>query len=206
VLWTKLPSSAGEQPEEIAALMERTELEFAGFGHRRFDIDPLTPPSFAAWLAMAGTYTVSEELILILDGDLPVQSKAYETREVASQEEWQLHSTLHAIWEQESPDWDEVFNEGKVTRRLARGHGARFWMAFADDAPGAVINSWPGDNGVGMVEDLFTHPDYRRRGLATALIAHGIADIRARSAGPVVIGADPGDPTKQMYFAMGFGR
>jgi GNAT superfamily N-acetyltransferase len=54
------------------------------------------------------------------------------------------------------------------------------------------------------VEDLFTHPDYRHRGLATALIAHCVADARARGAGPVVIGADPHDTPRQMYAALGF--
>lgn len=28
------------------------------------------------------------------------------------------------------------------------------------------------DNGVGMVEDVFTLPDFRRGGIATAIIAH----------------------------------
>jgi predicted GNAT family acetyltransferase len=66
------------------------------------------------------------------------------------------------------------------------------------------LSSWPGENGVGQVEDLFTHPDYRHRGLATTLIAHGVADARARGAGPVLIIADPSDTPQQMYSAMGF--
>jgi predicted GNAT family acetyltransferase len=59
-------------------------------------------------------------------------------------------------------------------------------------------------NGIGQVEDLFTHPDFRHRGIATALIAHCVADARARGAGPVLITADPLDTPKQMYAAMGF--
>lgn len=55
-----------------------------------------------------------------------------------------------------------------------------------------------------MVEDLFTHPDYRHRGIATALIARGVADARARGAGPVIIGADPTDTPMRMYAALGF--
>ena len=57
---------------------------------------------------------------------------------------------------------------------------------------------------MGKVEDLFTVPEHRRQGVATALIAHAVADARARGAGPVLIGADPTDTPKAMYAAMGF--
>ena len=57
---------------------------------------------------------------------------------------------------------------------------------------------------MGKVEDLFTAPAFRRRGIATALIAHAVPDARARGAGPVLIGADPTDTPKAMYAAMGF--
>ena len=68
----------------------------------------------------------------------------------------------------------------------------------------AYLASWEGIDGVGQVEDLFTHPDHRHRGLATALLHHGIADCRAHGAGPVVIVADPTDTPKQIYAALGF--
>ena len=54
------------------------------------------------------------------------------------------------------------------------------------------------------MEDLFTVPAFRRRGVATALIAHAVGDARDRGAGPVLIGADPDDSPKHMYAAMGF--
>ena len=54
------------------------------------------------------------------------------------------------------------------------------------------------------MEDLFTHPEFRHRGLATALIHNCVADCRAHGAGPVVIVCDPGDTPKEMYAAIGF--
>ncbi len=68
----------------------------------------------------------------------------------------------------------------------------------------AYFNSWAGVDGVGQVEDLFTHPDFRHRGLATALIHHCVAECRRGGAGPVIIVAEPTDTPKQMYAAMGF--
>lgn len=82
--------------------------------------------------------------------------------------------------------------------------GVRHWIAYAEDQPGAYLSSWVAPNGVGQVEDLFTHPDFRRRGLATGLIQHGVADCRARGAREVFLIADPGDTPKQMYAALGF--
>jgi len=73
-----------------------------------------------------------------------------------------------------------------------------------DGRAAAYFNSWAGIDGVGQVEDLFTHPDYRHRGLATALIHRCVADCRAKGAGPVVIVSDPADTPKLMYAAMGF--
>ena len=35
----------------------------------------------------------------------------------------------------------------------------------------AFLSSWPGANGVGKVEDLFTHAEFRHQGIASALIS-----------------------------------
>ncbi len=57
---------------------------------------------------------------------------------------------------------------------------------------------------MGQVEDLYTLPKYRKRGIASALIHHCVADARAKGAGPVIIAANPTDTPKHIYAAMGF--
>ncbi|HEV8573834.1 MAG TPA: GNAT family N-acetyltransferase, partial [Dehalococcoidia bacterium] len=91
----------------------------------------------------------------------------------------------------------------RATHR-AKQPPVQYWLAYIDGRPVAYFNSWAGIDGVGQIEDLFTHPDFRHRGLAAALIHHCVADCRRRGAGPVVIVADPTDTPKQMYAAMGF--
>ncbi|MDP3769223.1 MAG: GNAT family N-acetyltransferase [Dehalococcoidia bacterium] len=86
----------------------------------------------------------------------------------------------------------------------AKSPPVRVWLAFVDGEPAAYCSSWEGVDGVGQVEALFTHPEYRHRGLATALLLHCVADCRAHGAGPVVIVCDPEDTPKQMYAALGF--
>lgn len=73
-----------------------------------------------------------------------------------------------------------------------------------DGKPRAYCASWAGVDGVGQVDDLFTHPDFRRRGLASALIHRCVADCREHGAKAVVIVADPADTPRRMYAAMGF--
>ena len=86
----------------------------------------------------------------------------------------------------------------------AKSPPVRYWLAYVDGEPRAYFASWEGIDGIGQVEDLFTHPDYRHRGLATALIHHCVSDSRTSGAGPVVIVCDPADTPKRMYAAMGF--
>jgi GNAT superfamily N-acetyltransferase len=91
-----------------------------------------------------------------------------------------------------------------VVSKQFKAPALSFWLARVDDSEAAFFSSWPGLDGVGIVEDLFTRPEFRRRGIATALIAHCVADARARGAGPVAISARAADTPKHMYAAFGF--
>lgn len=66
------------------------------------------------------------------------------------------------------------------------------------------IAAWPGDDGIGLIEDVFVHPRHRRTGVATDLLRHAVGHARARGAGPVVIGAEVGDTPKHLYARFGF--
>ena len=59
-------------------------------------------------------------------------------------------------------------------------------------------------NGMGMVEDLFTLPDFRKRGIATAIIARAISHVRGQGAEQILIGALATEPPKRLYAALGF--
>jgi GNAT superfamily N-acetyltransferase len=198
-------------PQEIERLLERVEREYAGFAHRRFDVDFTTPPQFEARLALEG-YRRSETLVMLLEGDLRARPKPHEIRPVESEADWEAYTALHDI------DWREYRDrmpggaeghtektaEQMMRSRRSKSPPLRVWMACVEGEPRAYASSWGGVSGVGQVEDVFTHPDSRHRGLATALIAHGVTDARQGGAGPVVIAADPKDTPKQMYAAMGF--
>jgi GNAT superfamily N-acetyltransferase len=94
-----------------------------------------------------------------------------------------------AGWNQTEADWSRML-------RLGRGFGIR-------DEGGAVIASsvimpYAGLGWIGMV---LVHGPYRRRGLATRLLAHAIERLRDRSLVPWLDATPAGRP---VYAALGF--
>jgi GNAT superfamily N-acetyltransferase len=194
--------------DQIERLLERVEREYAGFPHRRFDLDFTTPPQFEARLALEG-YQRDDALVMLLEGELTGRAKPLDIRPLVTEADWEAFTALHEIdWREYSQRIPGSLNEEgarqMMVSRRSKSPPVRLWMACVDGEPRAYCSSWAGPNGVGLVEDLFTHPDFRRRGLATALIRRCVAEARREGAGPVVIVADATDTPKQMYAALAF--
>lgn len=196
---------------EIAAVLDRADEVFDGLPHRVFHLDPWTPPAFEARLVLEG-FAFEDELQLLLEGDLVIADEAppVEIRPVESDDDWSGVRRLTRLDHEEEaerglhPRFDEQVTTQMVATKRAKAPDLRFWLARADGVDCAFLSSWPGTNGVGKVEDLFTHPDFRHRGIATALIVQCVRDARARGAGPVLIGALLNDTPMHMYASMGF--
>jgi GNAT superfamily N-acetyltransferase len=201
-------SVTADSDEAIDRLLARVEREFAGFGHRRFDLDFTTPPAFEARLALTACRT-REFLVMLREGDLPGRGATADIRECDGAAAWAAFETLTLDNWRESSERQGLTGGDGVGERLARVHRrrsppARYWLAWADGAPHGFVASWEGVDGMGQVEDLFVHPSARGRGLARALIGHGVAACRQRGAGPIVIVADVHDTPKDAYARMGF--
>jgi GNAT superfamily N-acetyltransferase len=200
-----------DAPDQLDLIIRRAEDEFDGFPHRSFGIDPLTPPAAVARLAMEEGYRTSEGLVMLLEGDLAASVRSLEISEVLTEDDWKQYRELDKLWWLETGTGEDALGPYSVEHhdehmldRRVKAPDVRGWFACVDGESRAFLSSWPGENGVGVVEDLFCHPDYRHRGLATALLAHCVADARSRGAGPVIINADPKETPKHMYAAMGF--
>jgi GNAT superfamily N-acetyltransferase len=194
---------------QVDELLARADIEYAHLPFRNFHLDPLTPPQVEARLALAGYARWSNHLVMVLEGDLRAEVSPFDIREVVSESQWQDYYRLMVMnvigdlerLGQPPPPQQEM--EQLITY-IRNKKGLHTWFAYSEGIACAFLSSWSGANGVGQVEDLFTHPDFRHRGMATALIAHGVAHARAGGAGPVVIIADPSDTPKEMYATMGF--
>ena len=199
--------AASEQ--EIKAVLSHAEKIFAGFGHRRFDCDPFTPPAFEARLLLEG-YRADAILQLILEGSLRVSPPRLDIRLARTDADWEALRRLIRMDHQETaqrerrPAYSETLSAQMTEIKRAKCPPLRFWIARVGGVDVAFFSSWPGENGVGLVEDLFTHPEFRRRGVATGLMARAVEDARERRADQVVIGARPEDTPRCMYGSMGF--
>lgn len=186
------------------------EQEYDGLGHRAFVVDPFTPPQLVARLVIEGYRAFgSGGIFLVLEGGITMTPKGHDLREVLSDDDWRAYAELAEENSREDAqrygrDYDAaLFAEGLVCKR-GKAEPERSWLAYVDGVACGFFSSWPGANGVGQLEDLFVRRDYRHRGIATALIDHGVADARARGASSLLIAADPEDTPKQMYAALGF--
>jgi GNAT superfamily N-acetyltransferase len=194
---------------EIAEVMHRAELAFAHCEHRLFVVDPLTPAPFVAALAQDDYNELTPTILLALEGQLRRAPRELDIRPVTSEDDWASIERLVA--EDHS---SAVRSQGRalppeVTRAMVASYRSKvpdcqFFVARIgrlDCAYGAGV--WCGD-GIAVIEDLFTLPAYRRRGVATALIARAIAHVQARGASTVLIGAHATERPKRLYAALGF--
>ena len=195
-------------PDAVDGLLARADREYADCPHRQFRLDFTAAPEFEARLALEG-YARDDTLLMLLEGELAGRPQPHDIRPVADEAAWRDYAALHELdlreyGEKVPGGIDAGVAEQMMRCRRTKSPPVRYWLAYVDGRPSAYLASWEGLDGVGQVEDLFTHPEFRHRGLATALLHQCVADCRAHGAGPVVIAADITDTPKRMYAALGF--
>jgi GNAT superfamily N-acetyltransferase len=200
----------GESPAEIDAVLARIERVYAGLDHRQVLWDPATPLPFEARLRLEGFAERETEVVLVLEGALSARGPAVALRPVESEADWQsLEALLRLDHEEEvrkgfHAAWPRSVTAEIAAAKRAKAPAVRYQLARVDGSDCAFFSAWPGENGVGKVEDLFTRAEFRGRGIGTALIAACVDDARSRGAGPVLIGALADDTPMHMYAALGF--
>jgi len=199
-------SIVASTPEEIDALLEAAERAYAHCGHVRFDVDARTPPAFEARLVLDGWRRPRESLVMVLEGRLRGDPAPFRIEGTASAADWADFAALQALEWTEGGDAarDPSVVPAMAATMRAKSPAMRCWRGYAGGVARGYVWSWEGLDGVGQVESLFVHPEYRHRGLATALLHHAVRDCREFGAGPVVIVADGEDTPKTMYAAMGW--
>jgi GNAT superfamily N-acetyltransferase len=196
-------------PDEIESVLGAADSMYRDLGHRQFIWDPEMPAEFEARLHLEEYRSVTE-LILVLEGPLATRGPQVELRPAEGDSDWRIIRDLCRLDHEEEAEkgfhaaWDREVTAQIVAAKRVKEPGVRFYLARADGVDCAFFSAWPGENGVGQVEDLFTRADFRGRGIGTALIAACVDDARARGAGPILIGARSNDTPKHMYAALGF--
>jgi hypothetical protein len=159
-----------EADDEIDGVLARADEIYAELHHRKVMIDPDTPPAFEARLVLEG-YEPHAHVELVLEGEVRALPSPGDLRLVESDADWR---SLTALWQLDHEEevakgqhdpWGPGVTEQMVAAKRVKAPDLRFWLARVDDTDAAFFSSWPGPEGVGIVEDLFTRPEFRRGAL-----------------------------------------
>lgn len=201
--------------DDIDVVLSDLDHWYADVSHRSVKVDPFTPTAMEARLLLEGFRSDTMiHLVLPPSHDIRVRPGAAEVtvREVRSDSDWQSLTRLARADHEEAARregrvvWSHEVTAQMVTRKRLRSADLPYFMASCAGVDVAHSCAWVGTEKekVGMVEDLFTDPAFRHRGIATTLIAHAVAYTRGLGAGPVMIGAAADDTPRVMYAALGF--
>jgi GNAT superfamily N-acetyltransferase len=206
-------SPRAASPDEIECLLLRIEDVYAGQAHREVVCAVDTPDAFEARLSLDG-WELDRTLHHVLTGPLLIDRTEalldVAIRPATGADDWRSMTALTRVDHVESCQkfarelWDLGTTESMVAHRRAKAPEVQAWLASVDGADVGFLSSMPGDNGVGLVEDLFVHPDARGRGIALALLDWCVADARTRGAVDVTLASRPDDWPGRLYARLGF--
>lgn len=135
----------------------------------------------------------------------PNRTAAY--RQLAGDDDWRRAAKLQALANAGEPGGDPDFVRSRIGSERAvaeAGHGAWFG-AFVDGELVAQLGLVTDGSGVARYQNVETHPDWRRRGLAGSLVWHaGRCGLDSLGASTLVIVADPHADAISVYRSVGF--
>jgi GNAT superfamily N-acetyltransferase len=137
----------------------------------------------------------------------PRPNRAAAYRELSGDDDWRRVAELRAIVNAGEPGGDPDFIAARAGAERAlteAGHGSWFGAFVGDDLV-AQLGLITDGSGIARYQNVETHPQWRRRGLAGSLVWHaGRHGLDALGAGTLVIVADPLAEAIRVYRSVGF--
>lgn len=168
--------------------------------------DALTPPAVEAALALAD-FRPAQTLIEMATDRIALMQPAAVTLEPVGDAQWSRFAALVDIDHREGKRTgahDEAVAAGLLAAMRRRLGPCDYWLLVEDgvDAGFGMTAACP--NGLGLIENLFTLPDRRGRGLMSAFIAAAAARLQACGCDAVFLDAHAHDTPKHLYARLGF--
>lgn len=194
--------------EATAWLARAAAARCAGAAHVAIAIDAVAgalAPEVAAAFAAAGA-TIEEMIAMVTDRPLAAAAPpGVALRPFDRASDWDALCALSLTIDPDTPALRRFLERRVAARARAAATGAvRWWGAFADDALVASAGVVPLP-GYARYQDVQTHAAWRRRGVASAVLAAIAAEARAggRARLVLVVGADNA-PARAAYRRLGF--
>ena len=196
---------------DINLLFEELATVYSKISYRHFVIDPYTPENFVASLALRNYTEHSTTLQMVLKGNLKIQPSRLmlEFLSVETVADWEKFKKLISRQytdniAQKGVILNESVLEGIFRAYRLKSDACKFFIAELNGIACAYGSSLSCPNGMGMVEDLYTLPEYRNRGIAGATIMHCVQHCRTHGSDDILIGCNVKDTSKQLYHRLGF--
>jgi GNAT superfamily N-acetyltransferase len=194
------------EADEVLAAME---LHLAHTPWRVVHTDCQTPDAFLARLAFEDFVERPTTIQMAFQGTPVEQGASIDLRPVVTEADWEGLLQLVLIDHAEGRTLGGLEISPEVSAAMVAGYrtkseACQFHLAIEDGFPVAFGACAAAPNGVGMIEDLFTLPKARRRGIATGMIAAFIRNLRAAECQIVFLGALAAERPKRLYARLGF--
>lgn len=196
--------------DEIGLVMDATSIAFKAQGYTHFSTTPFTPWSFVAHLATEEFQEHTPVVQMVLEADInALAPDGFRLSPISSEQEWSALYELVRLDHMEGArtkghNLDAHFTQSVVEGYRRKPKPCQFFLAHLEDAVCGYGSGTAGPNRMGMVEDLFTLPSFRRRGIASAVIAGCVEYVRDNGCDRVLIGSLVTEPPKHLYRRLGF--
>ncbi|KCZ46417.1 MULTISPECIES: GNAT family N-acetyltransferase [unclassified Hyphomonas] len=195
---------------EIDQMMEFASSRTKLVGYSYIFATPFTSPAIIARLLLDDYQEQTPIIQMVLQSEVSVRRPAgFRIKPVSTDGDWRyLHDLVRADHTEGARTQGHIL-DAEVTRGIVEGYRGKsgpcqFFLGFLDDALCAYGSATIAPNGMGMIEDLFTLPAFRRRGIATALISAFAERLRQASCEEILIGSMATEPPKVLYQKIGF--
>ena len=205
----KVYAVVASRPDEVELLFSELSEPFQHTDYHHFIIDPLTPAPFEAALVvrefveLEGTLQMvrASRAKLAPRSDLEILSvQTHSDRDLLLQ----LVLADHAEGARTLGALSNTVSVGIVAGYRAKSPSCQFFLDYHDARAVAYVSGTVCDNGMGMVEDLFTLAAHSGRGIASSIIEHCVAYCAELGARDFLIGSHVPAPPKKLYQKLGF--
>ena len=195
--------------EEIDALFAAMETHLAHAEDRVVYTDGFTPDAFLARIAFADYRECFLAIQMALQGPARVTPIPLDLRFIDSEADWGRFAALVRLNHVEGHATGGMVLPPEFTAQMvavyrAKAPACRFRLVFKDGEAIAYASSGAAPNGLGIVEDVFTRPEYRRRGVASTVIATLADELTRQGCDAVFLGALANEEAKRLYAKLGF--